>query len=119
MRSGTDRSPAGEGGPPAVLERLVRDGLLRRSGAGYRTTVRWQGAMARAALHLQREAGLIDEVDLRLPIAVALIDLYGRDLSDREIAALVVELLPIEAAELDPRGAAPRGGGAPGAPHPG
>ena len=104
MRSGTDQGPAGEGGAGPGLERLVRDGLLTRTGPGYRTTVRWQGAMARAALHLWREdEGGRGELDLRVPIAVALVSLYRDALTDQEIATLVVALLPIEAAELDPR----------------
>jgi hypothetical protein len=85
----------------AALERLEADGLLRTVGGSRRTTARWQAAMSRAALRLfaNGDPGL----DLRVPIASAVIELYGQRLSDAELADLVEALLPIEAAELTPR----------------
>lgn len=88
------------------LARLVADGLLRRDEARVRTGPRWQAAMARAALHLQRAGAAWG--DLRLPIAAALAEIY-RDLPDEEIAHYVEVMLPIEQAELAPLFGASRG----------
>jgi hypothetical protein len=83
-----------------VLARLEADGLIRREGERYRSTRRWQAAMARAAFHMY---GTGDQGgDLRVPIVRALLEVYG-DLPDLEIVRFVEQLLPIEAAELDPR----------------
>jgi hypothetical protein len=84
---------------PDPLERLLEDGLVRREGDRTRTTPRWQAAMARAALGLQRQGA--PWRDLRLPVVVALVERYP-DASDEEIAALVEALLPVEEAELAP-----------------
>jgi len=84
-----------------ALARLEADGVLRRDGDRYRTTRRFQAAMARAAFHLVRTTD--EEGDLRFPIAHALVELYGPELSDAEMVQLVEELLPIERGELDPR----------------
>jgi hypothetical protein len=81
------------------LARLIEDGLVRRDGDTVRTTRRWQGAMARAALRLLDRDG--DAGDLRLPIASALVEIYG-DLDDDAIADAVRTMLPIELAELAP-----------------
>jgi hypothetical protein len=81
-----------------VQIRLLADGLLLSAESGLRSTRRWQAAMARAALRLIR-AGL-DGDDLRVPIATALIELYGDELDDRAIADAVEIMLPIEMAEL-------------------
>jgi hypothetical protein len=54
--------------------------------------------MARAALRLLRAGESGD--DLRLPIASALIELYGETYDDAELAVAVAELLPVELAEL-------------------
>lgn len=88
-----------DGRPGAPLARLEADGLLRREDGRWRTTRRWQGAMARAALQLLA-AGAPDG-DLRLPVAAALAELWPAA-SDAELAAAVEALLPIEAAELGP-----------------
>ena len=58
--------------------------------------------MDRAALQLMSSGD--DARDLRIPIALALIELYGDDLTTDEIALCVAVMVPIEAAELDPRG---------------
>lgn len=91
-------SPRGE---ESALRRLELDGLILRAGASFRTTRRWQGAMARAALHLYRvgEQGS----DLRIPIVCALLELYGMDEPPVRIADLTEAILPIEAKELSPR----------------
>ena len=85
----------------ATHARLESDGLLRREGGRYRTTRRWQAALARAAYRLVHEEE--PRSDLRVPIALALIERYGSDRPDEELARLVEIMLPIEAAELDPR----------------
>jgi len=54
--------------------------------------------MARAALGLYGDDAPWQ--DLRLPIAMALLDVY-RDLDDMELAALAEAMLPIEARELN------------------
>lgn len=81
--------------------RLEADGLAtrdQRKGDQLRTTRRWQGAMARAALRLY-EAGDPGH-DLRVPIAAALLELYGADLEDEALAGLVEAMLPIEVKAL-------------------
>jgi hypothetical protein len=60
-----------------------------------------------AAARLYREQG--DGNDLRMPIACALVELYGVNTPDQAIAVLVEAMLPIEADELVP----PRGGTVP------
>ncbi len=92
---------------PDALEVLLADELVRREGDRTRTTPRWQAAMARAALALQRAGA--PWRDLRLPIAAALLERYP-DATDEEIAERVEVMLPIEEAELAPAfGAAPAG----------
>jgi hypothetical protein len=86
-----------ESDPLAALE---AEGLLRREGDRLRTTRRWQSAMARAAPRLVG-AG-IDGDDLRVPVASALVELYGIDAPEEHIAELVEAILPIEERELDP-----------------
>jgi|HubBroStandDraft_6_1064221.scaffolds.fasta_scaffold69528_3 hypothetical protein len=82
--------------------RLLADGLLRRAESGLRSTRRWQAAMARAALRLLG-AGQ-DGDDLRVPIASALIEIYGDDLDDEAVADAIAVMFPIELSELS-RGA--------------
>ena len=83
----------------APMERLVADGLVRVEQGRARTTPRWQAAAARAALRLQGEGA--PWRDLRLPVAVAMVERYP-DLLDDEIAGLVEAMLPVEEAELAP-----------------
>jgi hypothetical protein len=84
------------------LERLERDGLIRRRDDRWVTTRRWQGAMARAAYRL---AATGEELtDLRLPIAFALVELYG-DLADDALTELIHAMLPVEQASIAPAGA--------------
>ncbi len=78
-------------------EVLLDDGLIQRDGGRARTTPRWQAAMARAALRLQRSGAPWQ--DLRLPIASALLERHP-DATDEELAALVEAMLPVEEAEL-------------------
>jgi hypothetical protein len=110
MRSAGDIGPARLPGPheaasprasPEALAILEADGLLRGDGFAYRTTSRLQAALARAASRLIG-AGVLSG-DLRLPIANALVELYGADYPNDTLVRLVETLLPIEEAELDPR----------------
>jgi len=78
--------------------RLEADGLATRDNDQLRTTRRWQGAMARAALRLY-EAGDPGH-DLRVPIASALLEIYGPDVEDDALANLVEAMLPIEVKAL-------------------
>lgn len=81
-----------------ALERLERDGLIERPQGVPRTTRAWQGAMARAALRL---FALGDPgADLRVPIAHALVAVYGSRLDDEELVDCVEAMLPVEAAGL-------------------
>lgn len=78
-----------------ALARLAADGLVAlEPEGGARTTRRFQGALARAALRLG--AAGAPWRDLRLPIAAALVELYPAA-SDAELAEAVEALLPIEA----------------------
>lgn len=83
-----------------LLAELASRGLLRTVDGRPRTTARWQAAMSRAALRLMSLGDPGD--DLRLPITVALLDVYGDSLSAEGLARRVEALLPIEARELDP-----------------
>jgi hypothetical protein len=57
--------------------------------------------MARAANRLFESDE--DDDDLRVPIALACVELLGEELSDDELVDFVEALLPIEQLELDPR----------------
>jgi len=81
-----------------ALARLEADGFIVASGGTRRTSRRWQQAMARAATKLY-EAGDPGE-DLRVPIAVAIVDVYAESVDDDFAAELVEAMLPIEAAAL-------------------
>jgi hypothetical protein len=92
---------------PWAVEALIEDGFLVREGGRLRTTPRWQAAMARAALALQRTGEPWH--DLRLPVTLALSHRYGVR-SDDELADLVEAMLPIEEELLPPLfGEDPRG----------
>lgn len=86
---------------PALVQ-LEQDGLLRKERSVHRTTRRWQAAMARAALRLFHTDGARDD-DLRIPIACALLEIYGPEATRERIAELTETMVAIEAAELDPR----------------
>ena len=92
-----------------ILAALEAEGLVSRDDAGVKPTRRWRAAMARAARRLALEHA--PWKDLRLPIAVALVELRS-NLSDQGIARRVEALLPLEAAGLPGEGL----GGPPPAP---
>jgi hypothetical protein len=78
--------------------RLRADGLLRRDGERLRTTRRWQGAMSRAAFRLWRSGD--DGHDLRVPVAHALLEIYGVGVDDGDLARLVELMAEVEAREM-------------------
>jgi len=84
---------------PEELGRLIDDGLVVLREGRARTTARWQATVARAAMSLQRAGA--PWLDLRLPIAAALMEHYPA-MADTELARLVEAMLPVEEAELAP-----------------
>lgn len=82
----------------AALARLEADGFIVQSGQMWRTTRRWQQAMARAAMKLYEEGDPGD--DLRVPIALAIVELYSGKVDDEVMVQFVESLLPIEAVSL-------------------
>jgi hypothetical protein len=85
---------------PDRLAQLEQDGLVQREGSTVRATRRWQAAVARAAFGLVQAGELGDGDDFRAPIALALLELYGPDTPDEELADLVEVILPVTTAEL-------------------
>jgi hypothetical protein len=81
-----------------ALARLEADGFIVQRGQGWTTSRTFQRAMARAAAKLY-EAGDPGE-DLRVPIALALVELYRETVEDEVLAQLVEAMLPIEIASL-------------------
>ena len=59
----------------------------------FKHTRRWQGAMARAALSLVHNTPRGEQ--LRLPMAMALLELHG-EVADDEIIAMMDALVPLE-----------------------
>jgi hypothetical protein len=99
--------------PEDAVSRLLAAGLLRCEQSELRTTRRFQSAMVRAAGRVyQSEVAF----DLRVPIALALIELFGADTDTEELSALVDAMLPIESRELE-RLTTPKRAEALGAPH--
>ena len=84
---------------PEGLSRLVDDGLVVLREGRARTTARWQATAARAAMSLQRAGA--PWLDLRLPIAAALVEHYPA-MEETELAKLVEAMLGVEEAELAP-----------------
>lgn len=81
-----------------ALQRLEADGLIVCSAeAGMRTTKRWQAAMRRAAARLV----ILGETqgDLRVPVTMALLELYRGTISDEELVELVNAAASVEAAQ--------------------
>ena len=84
--------------PAEALACLAADGLVFQHEDRWKTGRRWQQAMARAAAKLY---GLGDPCDdLRVPIAVAVLEIYEERVDDETIAALVETMLPIESESL-------------------
>lgn len=81
-----------------ALARLASDGFIERKNAGpsWKTSRRWQQAMARTAARLYAED---PGDDLRVPIAHVMIEMYD-GVDDDRLIELVEAMLPIEAAAL-------------------
>jgi hypothetical protein len=77
-----------------VLEGLARDGIVTLDGGHPQTTRRWQSAMMRAIARNMRTGG--DEVDVRYVIADALLEIYGRDVSESALADAVEAMTLVE-----------------------
>ncbi len=89
-----------------AVARLAADGLIEPRGDRHRTTRRWQAAMSRAAWKLLCTGEDGCEGDLRAPIALAVLEIYGDAIPDEELACRIEAMTPIEAHELDPCGRA-------------
>jgi hypothetical protein len=77
------------------LPELERAQLVRRTPEGrLEPTRRWQSALARAAFRLMK-AGDPNE-DERIAYASALIEIFGDDADDHELAQMVEALLELE-----------------------
>ena len=88
----------------AALARLEADGFIVADGPRWKTSRRWQRAMARAAVELWEQGD--EGADLRVPIALALVGLYSTPPADDETLVRLVEvMLPIEVASLGLKGA--------------
>lgn len=85
------------------LQRLAADGFAEASSGGVRLTRRWHAALARAAFRGLAEGS--DLVDIRAPIAAALIEAYG-DQDETVLAVGVGAILPLVMAEMFPQPAA-------------
>ena len=81
-----------------ALARLEADGFIVQREQRWTTSRRWQQAMARAAVKLY-EAGDPGE-DLRVPIALAIVEAYSGTVDDEVLAQLVETMLPIESSSL-------------------
>jgi hypothetical protein len=77
------------------LAPLEADGFLERVDGELRPTRRWRAAMRRAAARL---AAIPDAPeDLRVPVALALVERYGRAFDDETLARLVLEMTTLTA----------------------
>lgn len=88
-------SDAGESQREA-LRQLTADGLIVREREAHRTTNKWRSAMARAMVQLYHWGDEGD--DLRLPVALALVDLYRGSLNDDVLASYMAAMMYVEAA---------------------
>ena len=81
-----------------ALARLALDGwIVEKSEASWKTSRRWQQAMARMAARLYKED---PGDDLRVPIAHVMVEIYDGQVDDETLIELVEAMLPIEAAAL-------------------
>jgi hypothetical protein len=91
-------SPPLEDRTGPALARFEADGFILRDGQRWKTGRRWQQAMARAAMKLYHDGDPGD--DLRVPIALAIVEIYSNTLDDETLAELVEAMLPIETGSL-------------------
>jgi hypothetical protein len=80
-----------------ALQRLHHAGLVERHGSAWRTTPTWERALMRAETRLLEYAEAND--DPRLPIGYALVDVFGAQVPEAELAAMVEAVLPLELRE--------------------
>jgi hypothetical protein len=82
-----------------ALARLAADGWIEQTAeSSWKTSRRWQQAMARTAARLYKED---PGDDLRVPIAHAMVECYeGKVDDDDMLVALVEAMLPLEAVAL-------------------
>jgi hypothetical protein len=81
-----------------ALARLAVDGWIeQRDASSWKTSRRWQQAMARTAARLYEED---PGDDLRVPIAHVMLELYDGKVDDDMLVELVEAMLPLEAAAL-------------------
>ncbi len=81
-----------------ALARLSADGWIEpKDESSWKTSRRWQQAMARTAARLYRED---PGDDLRVPIAHVIVELYDGQVDDELLVELVGAMLPLEAAAL-------------------
>ncbi len=83
-----------------AVARLLDEGVVSRDGGRLRTTRKWQGAMSRAAFHLLTAGDAFD--DLRVPVAHAVMEIFGDACPEEDLILLIEAMTPIEAAELGP-----------------
>jgi hypothetical protein len=80
-----------------ALARLACDGWIEQRGDSWKTSRRWQQAMARTAARLYEED---PGDDLRVPIAHVMVEVYSGEVDDDGLADLIEAMLPIEADAL-------------------
>jgi hypothetical protein len=82
-----------------ALARLSADGFIEKTAeSSWKTSRRWQQAMARTAARLYKED---PGDDLRVPIAHVIVECYEGEAEDDDmLVALVEAMLPIEAMAL-------------------
>jgi hypothetical protein len=77
-----------------AIDRLLIEGLLRADGEQLEPTPRWRGAVARATLYLIAIGEEGD--DLRIPFAAALVEHFGEEAADHELAEMVELMIQID-----------------------
>src|SRR5262249_1082420 len=92
------RASSREATEATALARLAADGLIEPQEAAWRTSRRFQRAMARAAAALYQAGDPGD--DLRVPIPLPFMEEYGGKVHDEVLGELVETMLPIEQVSL-------------------
>lgn len=83
-----------------IVAQLEEDGVVCRDGLTHRLTRRWRVQLARAAFQLRRAVGGA-AYDPRVPIALALLDLYGEHLADELLGSFVELLLRLDVGDRE------------------
>ncbi len=82
----------------AALEILSQASLVRKTGSRYISTRRWHGAMARASLQLISRQE--KQNDLRLPITLALTEIFKDTVTTKDLVTYVAAMLYVESQSL-------------------